>query len=106
MASRRSSPYVYATWLSKLLVGDQVCEWAAWFRAHYERYEKAPSSFDSAGWKMAHTALLDRKYRQLIGAGQSVTMEGQNWFRLEGKCATLGGKPDLIGLNGKGQSAK
>jgi CRISPR/Cas system-associated exonuclease Cas4 (RecB family) len=102
MASRRSSPYVYATWLSKLLVGDQVCEWAAWFRAHFERYEKAPSSFDSAGWKMAHTALLDRKYRQLVEAGHSVTMEGQNWFRLKGKCATLGGKPDLIGLNGKG----
>jgi len=102
MASRRSSPYVYTTWLSKLLVGDQVCEWAAWFRAHFERYDKAPSSFDSAGWKMAHTALLDRKYRQLVEAGHSVTMEGQNWFRLKGKCATLGGKPDLIGLNGKG----
>jgi hypothetical protein len=102
MTVRRTSPYVWATWLSKLLVGDQSCEWATWFRTHHERYEKAPSSFDATGWRMAHTALLDRKYRQLIEAGQTVTMEGQNWFRLEGKCATLGGKPDLIGLNGTG----
>jgi CRISPR/Cas system-associated exonuclease Cas4 (RecB family) len=102
MASLRSSPYVYTTWLSKLLVGDQSCEWAAWFRAHHERYDKTPSTFDSTGWKLAHTALLDRKYRQLVEADHSVTMEGQNWFRLKGKCATLGGKPDLIGINGQG----
>lgn len=102
MTVRRASPYVWVTWLSKLLVGDQSCDWATWFRTHHERYEKMPSSFDAAGWKMAHTALLDRKYRQLIEAGQSVSMEGQNKFSLKGSCATLGGKPDLIGLNGSG----
>jgi CRISPR/Cas system-associated exonuclease Cas4 (RecB family) len=102
MTVRRASPYVWTTWLSKLLVGDQSCEWAAWFRTHHERYEKAPSSLFSTGWRLAHTALLDRKYRQLVEVGQSVTMEGQNWFRLKGACATLGGKPDLIGLNGSG----
>jgi hypothetical protein len=102
MTIRRVSPYVWTTWLSKLLVGDQSCEWATWFRTHHERYEKAPSSLDAAGWKMAHTALLDRKYRQLVEANHSVSMEGQNKFSLKGKCATLGGKPDLIGLNGTG----
>jgi hypothetical protein len=102
MTVRRASPYVWTTWLSKLLVGDQSCEWATWFRTCHERYEKAPSSFDAAGWKMAHTALLDRKYRQLIEASHSVSIEGQNKFTLKGMCATLGGKPDLIGLNGSG----
>ena len=102
MSLPRSSPYVWTTWLSKLLVGDQSCEWATWFRTHHERYEKAPSSFNAASWKMAHTALLDRKYRQLVEANHSVSIEGQNKFSLRGRCATLGGKPDLIGLNGSG----
>jgi CRISPR/Cas system-associated exonuclease Cas4 (RecB family) len=102
MTVRRPSPYVWATWLSKLLVGDQSCEWTAWFKTNHTGFEKAPTSFDATGWRLAHTALLDRKYRQLIEAGQSVFMEGQNRFALKGKCATLGGKPDLIGLNGSG----
>ncbi len=102
MTTRRSSPYVYTTWLSKLLVGDQSCEWATWFKANFQGYEKAPSTFDATGWRLAHTALLDRKYRQLIEAKHFVSVEGQNKFSLRGKCATLGGKPDLIGLNGKG----
>jgi hypothetical protein len=102
MTVRRASPYVWATWLSKLLVGDQSCEWAAWFRTHHERYDKAPSNFDATGWRLAHTALLDRKYRQLVEAGECVRIEGQNKFILPGRCATLGGRPDLIGLNGAG----
>ncbi|MFL6332028.1 MAG: PD-(D/E)XK nuclease family protein [Pyrinomonadaceae bacterium] len=102
MTVRRSSPYVSTTWLSKLLVGEQSCEWAAWFRANHERYERAPSTFDSTGWRLAHTALLDRMYGQLIEAGQAVSVEAQNRFSLQGKCATLKGKPDLIGLNGSG----
>lgn len=102
MTARRPSPHVWASGLSKLLVGEQSCEWAAWFKANHERYEKAPSSFDATGWRLAHTALLDRKYRQLIEAKHSVSIEGQNWFALQGKCAVLKGKPDLIGINGKG----
>jgi CRISPR/Cas system-associated exonuclease Cas4 (RecB family) len=102
MASRRTSPYVLATWLSKLLVGEQSCEWAAWFKANHERFDKVPSTFDSTGWRLAHTALLDRKYRQLIEASHSVSVEAQNRFALKGRCATLKGKPDLIGLNGSG----
>jgi hypothetical protein len=102
MTVRKSSPSIWATALSKILVGEQSCEWAAWFRAHHQGFDKAPSTFDSTGWRLAHTALLDRKYRQLVEAGHSVSVEGQNKFWLKGKCATLGGKPDLIGLNGSG----
>jgi hypothetical protein len=102
MTSRRASPYVWTTWLSKLLVGDQACEWATWFKANHLNFEKVPCAFDATGWRLAHTALLDRKYRQLIEANHSVSIEGQNKFSLKGSCATLGGKPDLIGLNGSG----
>lgn len=97
MTLPRSSPYVWTTWLSKLLVGDQSCEWATWFKTNHKDFEKTPT-----GWRLAHTALLDRKYRQLVEANHSVSIEGQNKFTLKGSCATLGGKPDLIGLNGTG----
>jgi hypothetical protein len=102
MTLPRASPYVWTTWLSKLLVGDQSCEWATWFKTNHQGFEKAPCTFDATGWRLAHTALLDRKYRQLIEAGQAVSIEGQNKFSLKGRRATLGGKPDLIGLNGMG----
>jgi hypothetical protein len=32
---KRAKPYIYATWLAKLLGGD-ACVWSAWFKAHYQ----------------------------------------------------------------------
>ena len=34
MASRRDFPYIWATWLPRLLVGDRSCEWAEWWEEH------------------------------------------------------------------------
>ena len=60
MAQTRESPYIWVTWLTKLLVGENSCEWAAWFHAHHESwsYDKVPSNFDANEWQMKHTALL------------------------------------------------
>ena len=60
MPERRSSPYIWVTWvtwLSKLLAGENSCEWASWFKAHHESgsYQKVPSTFDQAAWQMEHT---------------------------------------------------
>ena len=62
MPEQRQSPYIWVTWLSKLLAGDNSCEWASWFRAQHEgwSYEKTPSTFDQATWQMEHTELLNR----------------------------------------------
>jgi hypothetical protein len=38
MTVRRASPYVWTTWLSKLLVGDQSCEWATWFKTNHQGF--------------------------------------------------------------------
>ena len=97
MTRMRAAPYIWVTWLSRLLVGDDSCVWATWFRAHYEGFRKAESSsFDLARWKMAHTRLMRETMDDLRSGGHVVTTEEQNAFRLTGSSgATLAGKPDI-----------
>ena len=97
---RDDGPYIWITWLARLLAGEQNCEWASQFKAHNDArsWERAPSTFDLAGWQIRHTNLLRRcaeKHRQ---QGYSIALEGQNAFRLKGQTATLAGKPDLVVL--------
>jgi len=101
MSVQRASPYIWVTWLTKL-VGENSCEWAAWFRAQHETwsYEKVPSTFDATTWQLNHTTLLNRIRGQLEEQGQTVFTESQNAFHLRGNVATLGGKPDLITVSG------
>ena len=100
MLTPRDNPYIWVTWLTRLLVGENSCEWAAWFRAHYEGYETEPSSLDAAAWQMDHTALVNRIRDRLAMEGRTVLLADQNTFRLRGSTATLGGKPDLGAVSG------
>ncbi len=100
MASPRDEPYVWVTWITRLLAGENHCEWAAWFRAHHT-YDKAPSDFDLAAWSAEHAAMVRARAAALRGEGFQVTLEGQNAFRLRGKTGTtLSGKPDILALKG------
>ena len=92
----RESPYVWATWLPKLLTGDNSCEWAVWLKAHYQDWARMPSDFNQADWLLKHTALLNEQKAKWEERGYDVHVEGQNAFRLRGKAATLAGRPDLI----------
>ena len=100
MAQRRESPYIWATWLSRLLAGESSCEWATWFRAHYQDWEKPPSDFDQAQWMLDHTDLVNRARESREALGYEVYTENQNSFRLRGATATLAGKPDLVAVKG------
>ena len=102
MPTTRSSPYIWVTWLSKLLSGEAACEWASWFKAHYERgsYSQMPSTFDHAGWQLNHTRLVGRIRERLEGEARSVSVEAQNQFTLAGRVATVGGRPDIISASG------
>ena len=33
---RESGPYIWVSWIAKLLTGENSCEWAAWFKAQHE----------------------------------------------------------------------
>lgn len=92
---RTGKPYIWATWLAKLLGGDR-CLWAAWFKAHnkYEKYEEMAS--DLARWNREHTKLMAARQRELEEAGWTVTVESDNDFKLEGQTAVVAGKPDIV----------
>ena len=32
---RATGPYLWVTWLPRLLSGESSCEWASWFKAHH-----------------------------------------------------------------------
>ena len=100
MASAREHPYIWATWIARLLAGEAHCEWSAWFRANYQDWERPPSDFDSARWMMDHTGLVNQARESREKLGYTVYTENQNSFRLRGKFATLAGKPDLIAVKG------
>ena len=100
MPRAREHPYIWATWLSRLLAGESSCEWAGWFRAHYQDWVKPPSDFDQTRWMMDHTGLVNQARESREKLGYTVYTENQNSFRLRGKFATLAGKPDLIAVKG------
>ena len=94
--AQRDFPYIWATWLTRLLTGENSCEWAAWFKANYQDWTKPPSAFDQSEWMLHHTALLNEPKEQWQKSGYTVSVENQNIFRLRGRTAVLVGKPDLI----------
>ena len=100
---RSGGPYIWVTWLTRLLVGENSCEWAAWFRAQHEGWSwaKAPGGFDLVGWQLAHTAGVNDCRAEWEERGYTVCTESQNGFALRGRTATLGGKPDLIAREGE-----
>ena len=96
MAVRREHPYIWATWLPRLLSGENACEWAVWFKAHYQDWTRQPSDFDQAQWMLDHTALVNERISNWTVGGYDVNVEAQNSFQLRGKSATLAGRPDII----------
>jgi hypothetical protein len=82
------------------MAGDHSCEWAPWFKSHFQGYAKAESDFDSATWKTHHTRLLRETRIRHESAGKSVLVESQNSFRLTlaEEHLVLAGQPDLVVL--------
>lgn len=96
MATKRvGKPYLYVTWLAKLL-GGQQCTWSAWFKAHFKYDKHEEQAMDLVKWNRDHTALMARRRKQLESDGWTVTSEEQNAFKLEGAAAIVAGKPDLV----------
>ena len=78
----RQSAYIWATWLPRLVTGENSCEWAAWFKAHYQDWTRTPSEFNQAEWMLNHTALLNKRKANWKHGGFDVNIEGQNSFQL------------------------
>lgn len=95
MTEPRDGSYVWVTWITALLAGDDHCDWKAWFKAHYS-YTKRKDAFDFSAWNAQHAQLVRAREDELRAQGYEVRVEAQNGFRLVGKVTTLGGKPDLV----------
>jgi PD-(D/E)XK nuclease superfamily len=99
MATLRTAAYVWATGIAKLLAGESQCVWAHWFRSHY-KYQRIPADFDGEKWHIEHQALVELTVAELRSEGHSVFLEEQNWLRFERGGITLGGKPDIVAVEG------
>jgi len=98
--TERANPFLWVSWLSKLMAGEKQCEWASWFRSHY-LWEKVPSGLDLAKWTADHAQLLRARKAALEAEGFTVYAEDQNSFRLMGETGIeVSGKPDLVALRG------
>ena len=106
MTRPRGGPYIWVTWLSRLMAGEVACQWAPWFRTHYTEYDRAPSDFQLATWTAEHTQLLDELSKELSNLDKSVYKEDQNHFRVRRRSSrlTIAGKPDLIAVDREGHA--
>ena len=101
---RRDGPYIWITWLTKLLVGDNSCEWASWFKAQHDgkSWTRAERVGNLARWQIGHTDMLKRKAQELREQGYEVTYEGQNQFTINSNKirVAVAGKCDLTARQG------
>ena len=74
MTVPRDGSYIWVTWITGLLAADKHCEWAAWFRAHFQGFAKVPSDFDLAAWKAAHGEMVRARATELRGEGYTVQL--------------------------------
>ncbi len=95
---KEHGPYIHPSWLPKLLVGIDMCEWKIWFQAHHDgrTWTKVASDFDQARYNLWHTDLMKRCAREYEQRGYSVTLESQNEFGIEINAATISGRPDIL----------
>jgi CRISPR/Cas system-associated exonuclease Cas4 (RecB family) len=92
---RPGKPYIWATWLAKLL-GGQECVWSAWFKAHYRYNKYEEMALDLVQWNREHNELMRQRRCELEREGFVCTVEDSNAFKLEGEHAVVAGKPDII----------
>jgi hypothetical protein len=100
-ATEREVPFVWVTWLTKLMAGEDSCRWSSWFKAHH-KYDKLPSDFNLTQWTAEHSQLVHRRANELEAQGCGVFIEDENQFYLTGRdgITTLSGKPDIVAVRG------
>ena len=72
---RDSGPYIYLTWLPKLLAGLDRCEWKIWFQVHHDgrTWEKLESDFNVTRYNIEHTELVRLCTEEYEARGFSLT---------------------------------
>ena len=98
MATKRDEAYVWVTWITKLIAGEENCLWKLWFRANY-KFDKLPGDFNLAKWQAEHTLLSDETVSNLRDMRYTVSREGQNSFNVKGRSGVvLAGRADIVAV--------
>lgn len=98
MKQKRDKIFIYVTWLTKLIAGENQCEYASWFKAHFQS-DRKPSNFNLVKWNIKHNQLLHERRDELEKEGYIVKVEDQNSFRLKcPKGIVVSGKADIVAL--------
>jgi hypothetical protein len=93
---RNGKPYVWVTWITGLLSGIDACQWRAWYRSRYRYAKREREGGDLSAWNSEHDQMTSRRVDELKINGWRVHVEEANAFKLQGKTATLAGKPDIV----------
>jgi hypothetical protein len=100
---RRRRPYIWPSWLTKLLAGEDRCWWKVWYKTNH-RYAKRPDDPERAEffaqYNQLHDAITNERAFKLRAAGWEVKLEEEAEFKLNGKDADVQGKPDLVAMKG------
>jgi len=91
-AQPKATPYVWVTWMSKIIAGEAFCEWSLWFRARYS-YTKLNAGADLTRWTQEHDDLVRARERDLRLAHVAPRLE--QGLTVQGRLATISGKPDI-----------
>lgn len=94
---KRAVPYIWVTWLSPLLAGENHCEWSVWLQANYYLAREQSNLSD---WIPQHNRLLNKRVDELENQGFQVYIEGQNSFTIIGQRihTKVAGKPDIVAI--------
>ena len=99
--TKRPFPFVYVTWITKILAGEAECLYQPWAKSQFKYAKRPDANFNLAAWTAEHNALVAARAKELRDDGWSVTLEDQNAFKWSGKAALLSGKPDILALHEK-----
>jgi hypothetical protein len=118
---RRKKPYIWVSWLTKLLSGEDRCWYRLWYKVHFKYEKVADPACDACkdggtggpcqdlegcrvsffrAYNVKHDAITDRREAELKADGYVTRKEKDAEFKLQGKAADVAGKPDLVGIKG------
>ena len=103
MAEKRDSPYIWVTWIPQIMVGSRVCLWGPWFKTHYKGLPAPATDYRLAVRTTEHAERVGKLADGIRAAGYSVSVENENVFRVRRGGLTIGGKPDVVCWDTKGQ---
>ena len=97
---KRKKPSIWVTSLAPFVSGDSQCKYSLWLQGNY--WVKSKSDVPS-DWLVQHQSLLNEVSSNLEDEGYEVEVEDANTLHLGTSAGvTIGGKPDLVVLDGQG----